>query len=142
DDVSISIESDPREPGGRMPSQVTLCSMGVCGNLNALNLIVTFANALMEQGFRSDLFLAKDRLFFYNLQRHCPILCAAGYGGILNNWVLFSKPLVGDPVRRDSPRFQRSLHALRSGLSEFEISFRPVRTVGTMGNLDTDTRAS
>jgi len=37
--------------------------MVVGGNLNSpLNLFISFAKALMEQGFRSDLFLAKDRL--------------------------------------------------------------------------------
>jgi len=35
--------------------------MVVGGNLNSpLNLFISFAKALMEQGFRSDLFLAKD----------------------------------------------------------------------------------
>jgi len=37
--------------------------MVVGGNLNSpLNLFISFAKALMEQGFRSDLFLAKDTM--------------------------------------------------------------------------------
>src|SRR5215510_1169547 len=45
-----------------MRGHVTLCYMVVGGNLNSpLNLFISFAKALMEQGFRSDLFLAKDR---------------------------------------------------------------------------------
>ena len=44
-----------------MRAHVTLCYMVVGGNLNSpLNLFISFAKALMEQGFRSDLFLAKD----------------------------------------------------------------------------------
>src|SRR5215471_487106 len=40
---------------------VTMCYIVVGGNLNSpLNLFISFAKALMEQGFRSDLFLAKD----------------------------------------------------------------------------------
>jgi hypothetical protein len=35
--------------------------MVVVGNLNSpLNLFISFAKALMEQGFPSDLFLGKD----------------------------------------------------------------------------------
>ena len=45
-----------------MRGHVTLCYMVVGGNLNSpLNLFISFAKALMEQGCRSDLFLAKDR---------------------------------------------------------------------------------
>jgi hypothetical protein len=45
-----------------MHRYVTLCYIVVGGNLNSpLNLFISFANALMKQGFRSDLFLAKDR---------------------------------------------------------------------------------
>jgi len=45
-----------------MHGHVTLCYIVVGGNLNSpLNLFISFAKALMEQGFRSDLFLAKDR---------------------------------------------------------------------------------
>jgi len=37
--------------------------MVVGGNLNStLNLFISFAKALMKQGFRSDLFLTKDNL--------------------------------------------------------------------------------
>ena len=37
--------------------------MVFCGNLNSpLNLFISFAKALMEQGFPSDPFLAKDRM--------------------------------------------------------------------------------
>ena len=44
-----------------MRGHVTLCHMAVSGNLNSLlNLFISFVKALMEQGFRSDLFLAKD----------------------------------------------------------------------------------
>ena len=44
-----------------MRGHVTLCYMVVGGNLNSpLNLFISFAKALMEQGFPSDLFLAKD----------------------------------------------------------------------------------
>jgi hypothetical protein len=40
-----------------MHGHVTLCYIVVGGNLNSpLNLFISFANALMEQGFRSDLF--------------------------------------------------------------------------------------
>ena len=47
-----------------MRGHVTLCYMVVGGNLNSpLNLFISFAKALMEQGFRSDLFLAKDSRF-------------------------------------------------------------------------------
>ena len=46
-----------------MHGHLTLCYMVVGGNLNSpLNLFISFAKALMEQGFRSDLFLAKDRM--------------------------------------------------------------------------------
>src|SRR5215510_4958944 len=46
-----------------MRGHVTLCYMGVGGNLNSpLHLFISFAKALMELGFRSDLFLAKDSL--------------------------------------------------------------------------------
>src|SRR5262249_19424997 len=59
--VSKSIASSSREPGRRMRGHVTLCHMAVSGNLNSpLNLFISFVKALMEQGFRSDLFLAKD----------------------------------------------------------------------------------
>jgi hypothetical protein len=45
-----------------MHGHVTLCYIVVVGNLNSpLNLFISFANALMEQGFRSDLLLAKDK---------------------------------------------------------------------------------
>jgi hypothetical protein len=45
-----------------MHGHATLCYIVVGGNLNSpLNLFISFAKALMEQGFRSDLFLAKDR---------------------------------------------------------------------------------
>jgi len=41
--------------------------MVVGGNLNSpLNLFISFAKALMEQGFRSDLFLAKDKYSLAN----------------------------------------------------------------------------
>ena len=44
-----------------MHGHVTLCYIVVGGNLNSpLNLFISFAKALMEQGFWSDLFLAKD----------------------------------------------------------------------------------
>jgi hypothetical protein len=44
-----------------MHGHVTLCYMVVGGNLNApLNLFISFAKALMEQGFRSDLLLTKE----------------------------------------------------------------------------------
>jgi hypothetical protein len=44
-----------------MHGHATLCYIVVGGNLNSpLNLFISFAKALMEQGFRSDLFLAKD----------------------------------------------------------------------------------
>jgi len=44
-----------------MRGNVTLCYMVDGGTLNSpLNLFISFAKALMEQGFRSDLFLAKD----------------------------------------------------------------------------------
>ena len=40
-----------------MRGHVTLCYMVVGGNLNSpLNLFISFAKALMEQGFPSDLF--------------------------------------------------------------------------------------
>ena len=40
-----------------MRGHVTLCYMVVVGNLNSpLNLFISFAKALMEQGFPSDLF--------------------------------------------------------------------------------------
>ena len=46
-----------------MRGHVTLCYMVVGGNLNSpLNLFISFAKALMEQGFRSDLFFAKDEV--------------------------------------------------------------------------------
>ena len=46
-----------------MHGHATLCYIVVGGNLNSpLNLFISFAKALMEQGFRSDLFLAKDRV--------------------------------------------------------------------------------
>ena len=46
-----------------MRGHVTLCYMVVGGNLNSpLNLFISYAKALMEQGFPSDLFLANDRL--------------------------------------------------------------------------------
>ena len=45
-----------------MREHVTLCYMVVVGNLNSpLKLFISFAKALMEQGFPSDLFLAKDK---------------------------------------------------------------------------------
>jgi len=45
-----------------MHGHATLCYIVVGGNLNSpLNLFISFAKAQMEQGFRSDLFLAKDR---------------------------------------------------------------------------------
>ena len=48
--------------GGRMRRHVALCYMVVGCNLNSpLNLFISFAKALMEQGFLSDPFLAKDR---------------------------------------------------------------------------------
>ena len=44
-----------------MRGHVTLCYMVVGGNLNSpLNLFISFAKALMEHGFLSDLFLAKE----------------------------------------------------------------------------------
>ena len=44
-----------------MRQHVTLCYMVVGGNIDSpLNLFISFAKALMEQGFPSDLFLAKD----------------------------------------------------------------------------------
>src|SRR5262249_51792446 len=46
-----------------MRGHVTLCYMVVGGNLNSpLNLFISFVKALMEQGFPSDPFLAKDSL--------------------------------------------------------------------------------
>ena len=46
-----------------MHGHVTLCYIVVGGNLNStLNLFISFTKALMEQGFRSDLFLAKDSI--------------------------------------------------------------------------------
>jgi hypothetical protein len=46
-----------------MRGHVTLCYMVVGGNLHSpLNLFISFAKALMEQGFPSDPFLAKDRV--------------------------------------------------------------------------------
>ena len=45
-----------------MHGHVTSCYIVVGGNLNSpLKLLISFAKALMEQGYRSDLFLAKDR---------------------------------------------------------------------------------
>src|SRR6516225_7415068 len=44
-----------------MRGHVTLCYMVVGGNLKSpLNLFISFAKALMEQGFPPDPFLAKD----------------------------------------------------------------------------------
>ena len=44
-----------------MPGHATLCYMVVGGNLNSpLNLFISFGKALMDQGFSSDPFLAKD----------------------------------------------------------------------------------
>jgi hypothetical protein len=44
-----------------MRGHVTLCYVVVGGNFNSpLNLFISFAKALMEQGFPSDPFLAKD----------------------------------------------------------------------------------
>src|SRR5215472_15250093 len=61
--VSISIASGSREPRRPDSGHVTLCYMVFCGNLNSpLNLFISFAKALMEQGFPSDPFLAKDRM--------------------------------------------------------------------------------
>ena len=60
--VSISIASGSREPRRPDSGHVTLCYMVVGGNLNSpLNLFISFAKALMEQGFPSDPFLAKDK---------------------------------------------------------------------------------
>src|SRR5262245_48446496 len=59
--VSISIASGSREPRRPDSGHVTLCYMVVGGNLNSpLNLFISFAKALMEQGFPSDPFLAKE----------------------------------------------------------------------------------
>ena len=59
--------------------------MVVTGNLNApLNLIDSFAKALIEQGFRSDLFLAKDshpERYRQTLPRHlCELALVRGSG--------------------------------------------------------------
>jgi hypothetical protein len=44
-----------------MHGHVTLRYIVAGGNLNSpRNLFISFANALMKQGFRSDLLLAKD----------------------------------------------------------------------------------
>ena len=45
-----------------MRGHVTLCYMVVVGNLNSPLNLFSFAKALMEQGFPSDPFLAKDRV--------------------------------------------------------------------------------
>src|SRR5215831_3058073 len=68
--------------------------MVVGGNLNSpLNLFISFAKALMEQGFRSDLFLAKDRSethvghhkpFVARRKLHCPATSAALQNAIFN----------------------------------------------------------
>ena len=61
--IRLSMRAVLENQGGRMRGHVTLCYMVVGGNLNwPLNLFILFAKALMEQGFRSDLFLAKDTL--------------------------------------------------------------------------------
>ena len=61
--VSTSIASGSlRTREAAWAGHVTLCYMVVGSSLNPpLNLFISFAKALMEQGFRSDLFLAKDR---------------------------------------------------------------------------------
>src|SRR5262249_23184650 len=55
--VSTPIASASREPGRRDAGHVTLRYMVVGGNLNSpLNLLISFAKALMEQGFSLDPF--------------------------------------------------------------------------------------
>ena len=57
-----------------MHGHVTLCYIVVVGNLNSpLNLFISFAKALMEQGFPSDLFLGEGQA------RKCKSPLLSGY---------------------------------------------------------------
>src|SRR6516225_5637757 len=62
--VSTLIASGSREPGRPDAGHVTLCYMVVGVNFNSpLSLFISFAKALMEQGFPSDLFLGEGQTF-------------------------------------------------------------------------------